>query len=68
MNDSELKSYAQAIIKMFIFSLILFFMLLSFILYTGQTFSQRCSKKYEKDSVEWGLCVKELSNGLRDVP
>lgn len=37
--------------------------LIVFLFLIGQTFGQRCDKKYESGSVEWSECVSTLSKG-----
>jgi hypothetical protein len=54
-------------IRIILFPLVLsvgcFILLLAIIFGTGQTFGQRCSKVYKKDTQEWCDCVDSLSNG-----
>jgi membrane protein DedA with SNARE-associated domain len=34
-----------------------------FVFATGQTFGQKCAKKYEKHTTEWCDCVQRLNQG-----
>ncbi len=37
--------------------------LILFVISTGQTFGQRCSKEYSKESPGWEACVSRLAKG-----
>lgn len=49
--------------KVILASLIATAIWLLFVLATGQTFGQRCAKKYDKHTTEWCDCVQRLSQG-----
>jgi len=49
--------------KVILISLIATTILFLFVLATGQTFGQRCAKKYDKHTTEWCDCVERLSQG-----
>lgn len=49
--------------KVILPSLIATAILTLIVLATGQTFGQRCAKKYDKHTTEWCDCVQRLSEG-----